>query len=129
MLRRPGGRHMYQVGVPMGCLFTLNDEADFFVEFYIRRSVGFEVARGLLLFEMLDVAMHQRRADALSLSIGSHADGSQMNMRLLGIEMAPSREPLDDLWNCFTEGFNRVVTAIGISSGAGRQLGEALKWM
>ena len=86
-------------------LFTLNDESEFFVEFYIRQSVGFEVARGLLLFKMLDVAMHQCGADALSLSIGSHADGSQMNMRLLGIEMAPSSEPFDDLWNRLAEGF------------------------
>ena len=83
----------------------LDGEAEFLVELDVLWLIGFEVARDLLLFKMLDVAMHQCGADALSLSIGSHADGSQMNMRLLGIEMAPSSEPLDDLWNRLAEGF------------------------
>lgn len=86
-------------------LFVPDDEAEFFVELDILWSVGFEVAGGLLLFEMLDVAMHQCRADALSLSIGSNADGSQMDVGFLGIEMAPPRKPLDDLWNRLAEGF------------------------
>lgn len=40
-------------------LFMPDDEAEFFVEFDVLRSVGFEITRGSLLVDMLDVAIHQ----------------------------------------------------------------------
>src|SRR5438874_8702210 len=73
---------------------ALHREAELFVELDVLRFVGLEVAGQILLAELFEIAIHQCRTDALSLRGGCNADRSQMDMRLVGIEMAPAGKPL-----------------------------------
>ena|SRR5215467_6057873 len=83
--------------------FGLNHEPESFVEIDVFRSIGFEVTRSVFLVELLNITIHERCADSLSLSLGGNADGAEMQVRLVGVQMAPSGEPLDKAWDCFAE--------------------------
>ncbi len=47
--------------------FALDDKTKLFVKLDVLRAVGFEVAGRFSLLEIVDVTIHQRRADPLSL--------------------------------------------------------------
>ena len=83
--------------------------------------VSFKIARGFFPIEMLNVTMHQRRANTLPLPFGRDADRTEVHMRLIGIEMAPSAVPPDDLRIASPNGLSSVAAVLGTSSGAGRQ--------
>lgn len=74
-----------------------NDESEPFIESYVFGPVGFQIPRGVLLFEIFDISVHQCRTDSLTLSRGGDAYRPEMHVRLFRIEAAPSREPLDEL--------------------------------
>lgn len=82
----------------------LDDEAELFIELDVLPSVGFEIAGGLLLLEILDVVLHQCRADAFPLHLWGNPDWAKMDVGFIGIEVTPSGEPLDNLGNGLAEG-------------------------
>jgi CheY-like chemotaxis protein len=77
-------------------LFARHHEAELLVEFYVLRFVGFEIARRFFLPEMLDIAVHQRPAHALSLHLRRDAERPEVDVRLVGVQTAPARKPLDE---------------------------------
>jgi hypothetical protein len=79
-------------------------EAEFFVELDVLPSVGLEIAGGLLLLEILDVALHQCRADSFPLHLRGNPDWAKMDVGFIGIQVTPSGEPLDNSGNRLAEG-------------------------
>src|ERR1041385_101475 len=83
--------------------FVSDDETELFIKINVLRLVGFEVTRETFAAQMVQIAAHESRADSLSLRLRRDTDRAKMQVRFVGIEMAPTGKPAHQQRTSFSE--------------------------